>query len=157
MQSLLFESFNSNWSNFAEWTNDVKVFFQAENIAKTISKEEILVQEQLTPATKWHTLMILRRHLDHALQIRYLHTKDPAELWAKLQTRFDHQQMLYMPQTRSDWTNLRVLNFPNFSAFDKELHQITSQLWMCGYVITNDELIEKTLLKFSPATAIFSQ
>jgi hypothetical protein len=111
VQSLLFEPLNSNGSNFAEWTYDVKVFLQAENIAKAISKDEIPADEQLPPATKWHTLMILRRHLDHALRIQYLHIEDPTELWVELQAQFDHQQMLYLPQARSDWTNLCVLDF----------------------------------------------
>jgi hypothetical protein len=80
--------------------------------------------------------MILRRHLDHALQIQYLHINDPADLWIELHARFDHQQALYLPQARSDWTNLRVLDFPNFAAYDEEMHRIISQLRMGGQVIT---------------------
>ena len=37
MQSLLFEPLNASGSNFTEWTNDVKVFLQAENIAQAIN------------------------------------------------------------------------------------------------------------------------
>ena len=157
MQSLLFEPLNASGSNFTEWINDVKVFLQAENIAQAISKDEIPEEAQLPASTKWHTLMVLRRHLDHTLRIQYLHIENPAELWAKLQARFDHQQPLYLPQARSDWTNLRVLDFPNFSAYDEELHRILSQLRMCGQVISESELIEKTFSTFSPATAILSQ
>lgn len=101
--------------------------------------------------------MILRGHLGHALRIHYLYLEDPAKLWAQLHAHFDHEQMLCLPQARSDWTNLRVLNIPNFSAYDEELHRIMSQLRMCGQIITESKLIEKFLSTFPHATTILSQ
>jgi hypothetical protein len=157
-QSLLFEPLTSTGTNFAEWTNDAMILLQSENIARAVSTDPIPETEQpLPPTAKWHTLMILRRHLDHALRIQYLHINDPADLWTELKARFDHQQALYLPQAISDWTNLRVLDFPNFAAYDEEMHRIISQLRMGGQEITEAEMIEKTLSTFPPATAILSQ
>jgi hypothetical protein len=45
IQSLLFEPLNFTGTNFAEWTNDAMILLQAENIAKTISKDVILDAE----------------------------------------------------------------------------------------------------------------
>ena len=82
MQSLFFEPLNASGSNFSEWTNNVKVFLQAERIAQVINKGPVPKEEQLPESTKWHTLMVFRRHMDHTLRIQYLHIEDPAELWA---------------------------------------------------------------------------
>lgn len=101
--------------------------------------------------------MILRRHLDHDLRLQYIQVSDPAKLWDQLKAQFDHQQTLFLPQARSNWINLRVLDFPDFVSFNSELHRITAQLRLCGETITEAELIEKTLSTFPPATAILSQ
>lgn len=56
-----------------------------------------------------------------------------------------------------EWSNLRVLDFPDLQSFNTELHRITSQLRLCGEIVTDAELIDKTLSTFPPATAILSQ
>ena len=164
MHALMFAPLSSDGSNFLEWVNDAKVLLSAEDLAKTLTSPPPSTSTTPTddtppipPAAKWHTLMILRRHLDHALRLQYLQIEDPAELWAELHARFDHEQTLFLPQARADWTNIRVLDFPDFAAFNSELHRITAQLRLCGQVITDEELIEKTLSTFPPATAILSQ
>ena len=50
-----------------------------------------------------------------------------------------------MPQARADWANLRVMDFPNFTAYDEELHRITSKLRTCGEPVSHADMIEKTL------------
>jgi hypothetical protein len=57
-------------------------------------------------------MLILRCHLDHSLRLHYMQLEDPAELCAQLHSRFNHQQTLFLPQARTDWINLRVLDFP---------------------------------------------
>ena len=53
--------------------------------------------------------------------------------------------------------NLRVMDFPSMQDFNSELHRISAQLRMCGQHVNDDELIEKTLSTFAPATAILAQ
>lgn len=156
MQSLLFEPLNATGSNFSEWTNNVKVFLHAERITQVINKNPRPEEEPLPESTKWHTLMVFRRHMDRTLRLQYLHIEDPAELWAELHARYDHHQLMSLPQTRAGWSDLRVMDFPNFTAYDMELHRIISQLWLSGQEITDSELIEKTLSISPPAMAIIS-
>jgi hypothetical protein len=82
---------------------------------------------------------------------------DLADLWAQLHARFHHQQTLFLPQTRADWINLRVLDFPDFVTFNSKLHRIVEQLRLYGETVTDAELIEKTLSTFPQATTILSQ
>ena len=95
--------------------------------------------------------------MDHALRLQYLEVDDPADLWIQLQARFDHQQTFFLPQARTDWANLRILDFPDFATFNSELHRIVTQLRLCGQRVIEAEMVEKTLSTFPPATAILSQ
>ena len=83
--------------------------------------------------------------------------EDPADLWAQLHARFHHQQVLFLLQARTDWINLRVLDFPDFVTYNSEIHRIVSQLRLCGQEITDADLIEKTLSTFPHANAMMSQ
>ena len=82
---------------------------------------------------------------------------DPAKLWSLLQAQFKHEETIFLSQARSDWLSLRVLDFPNFLAFNAELHRIVAQLKLCGDQISEADLIDKTLSTFPPACAILAQ
>ena len=89
--------------------------------------------------------------------MQYLEMNDPAELWAQLNERFNHQHTLFLPQAHSDWINLRVQDFPNFVSFNSEMHRIVALLRLCGQEINDAAMIEKTTSTFPPATLILSQ
>lgn len=161
IQSLLFIGLNSDGSNFLEWVNDAKIILSADDLARAFIPIQATTsadhEAQVPTVCKWQALLLLRRHLDHSLRLQYLQIEDPAELWAQLHACFNHQQTLFLPQARSEWINLRVLDFPDFASFNNELQRITAQLRLCDKTVTEAELIEKTLSTFPPATAILSQ
>jgi hypothetical protein len=163
LQALMFPPLSVDGTNFLEWINDAKTVLSAENLARTLITPVASTSAPPNPADnipevcKWQALLLLRRHLDQALRLQYLEVDDPADLWAQLHARFHHQQTLFLPQARTDWINLRVLDFPDFVTFNSELHRIVAQLRLCGETVTDAELIEKTLSTFPPATAILSQ
>jgi hypothetical protein len=49
------------------------------------------------------------------------------------------------------------MDFSNFLAFNSELHCIVAQLRLCGVIINDTEMIDKTLSTFPPACAILAQ
>ena len=172
LQNLLFSPLHADGSNFLEWINDARTVLCAEDLAKTLihppspslpntstdEADEIpAVPAEVPAVSKWQALALLRRHMDQDLRLQYLQIDDPADLWDMLQTRFDHQQTLFLPQARTDWANLRVLDFLDFATFNSELHRIVAQLRLCGQRVTEAEMVEKTLSTFPPATAILSQ
>jgi hypothetical protein len=145
-------------TNFLEWVNDARKHLNADDLARAVSTEATTSTEApLPPAAKWQALLLLTRHLDQPLRLQYMQVEDPAELWSLLHARFNHQQTLFLPQARTDWINLRVMDFTDFATFNSELHRISAQLRLCGETLTDAELIEKTLSTFPPATAILSQ
>jgi hypothetical protein len=162
LQALMFPPLSVDGSNFLEWINDAKTVLSAENLARTLitpvaSTSTANHADNIPEVCKWQALLLLRRHLDQALRLQYLEVDDPADLWVQLHARFHHQQTFFLPQARTDWLNLRVLDFPDFVSFNSELHRIVAQLRLCGETVTENELIEKTLSTFPLATAILSQ
>lgn len=156
MQALRFAPLNSDGSNYLEWVTDAKIVLSADDLASTLSNQATTSTDpaqQIPAAARWQALILLRRHLDHALRFQYLHVDDPAQLLAQLHCRFIPQ---VLDQAWIDWINLRVFNFPDIAAFNSELLRITSQLRLCGQTFTDADLIEKTLSTFPPAHAILA-
>ena len=83
--------------------------------------------------------------------------EDPSDLWRQLHARFHHEKSIFLPQARSDWLSLRVLDFADLNSFNAELHRIVAQLRLCGKEVTEEQLIDKTLSTFPPASSILAQ
>jgi hypothetical protein len=144
-----------------EWVNDTKTVLSVDDLARTLTHPQASTSEdpapQIPTVCKWQALLLLQQHLDHSLRLQYPQVDDLADLWTQLHSRFQHQQNLFLPQARTNWINLRVLDFPDFASFNSELHRITAQLRLCDQTVTKAKLIKKTLSTFPPATAILSQ
>ena len=153
-QTLMFDALEADGRNFLEWHDDISTYLCAEELDGALTHE---TAEGLAKPKNWQALLVIRRHMDASLRQQYIQVREPAELWSQLKARFKHEETLFLPQARNDWYNLRVLDFPNFQAFNAELHRVSAQLRLCGDKITDAELIDKTLSTFPPATAILSQ
>jgi hypothetical protein len=127
-QALMFPPLSSNGTNFLEWINDAKTVLSAEDLARTLiipvasTFDAPTTANNILAVCKWQALLLLRRHLDHALRLQYIKVDDRADLWAQLHARFNHQQTLFLLQARTDWINLRVLDFPDYVSFNSELY-----------------------------------
>ena len=154
LQPLMFNELTPEGLNFLDWANDAKVVLAVEELDPYLHHS---TSEGLPTAAKWHTLLILRRHLDTALRHQYVQVNDPADLWEQLHARFHHEQNTILPQARNDWMNLRVLDFPNFLSFNSEFFRIATQLRLSGEPLTEDQLIEKTLSTFPSASLVLAQ
>ena len=132
---------------------DAKTFLVAEELDDTIQP----TAQGLPASVLAKALQALRRHLDTSLRREYIQVEHPAELWAQLQARFLHEKTIFLPQARHEWMSLRVMDFPDISSFNSELHRIVAQLSLCGEVISDVELITKTLSTFPVAAAVLAQ
>lgn len=73
----MFEPLNSDGSNFLEWLNDAKHYLAAKELDIFL---ETNPAEEVSDVCKFQALVILRRHLDHALRLRYIQVSDPERL-----------------------------------------------------------------------------
>ena len=152
--ALMFDALVADGSNFLEWHNDICTYLCAEELDGALHQA---TAETMQVSWRNKALLLIRRHMDSSLRQQYIQIQDPAELWAQLQARFEHNQQLLLPQARNEWMNLRVLDFPTLQDFNAELHRLSAQLRLCGERVTDTELIDKTLSTFPPATAILAQ
>jgi hypothetical protein len=83
-----------------------------------------------------------------------LEVRDPLVSWTKLQERFDKQKAVLLPQARRDWAQLRFLDYKTVEAYNTAIHRIVAQLRFCGQVVTELEMIEKTLETFHPSNMV---
>ena len=153
-QFFFFDPLELDGSNYFGSNINMRAFLRAKELDATIA---LAHEGEIPTSHKWHTLLILRRHLDSSLQQQYIQVKDPTELWVALEARFKHKETIFLPQARSDWINLRVTDFPNFFAFNSELHRLIVQLRLCGDTINDTDMIDKTLSTFPPACPILAQ
>ena len=74
-----------------------------------------------------------------------------------MEVHFLHEKKIYLPQARSDWIQLGMMDFPNLMTFNAKLHQITALLGLCRETIEEHELINKILTTFPLTFALFAQ
>ncbi|GAV80227.1 UBN2 domain-containing protein, partial [Cephalotus follicularis] len=102
-------------------------------------------------------LIFLRRHIDDGLKYEYLTVENPFELWQNLNDRFEHLKAVVLPNALNDWSQLRFQDFKTVSEYNFMLFKIVSQLKMCGEVITEDMLLEKTYRTFHASNMLLHQ
>ena len=146
IQSLLFEALDADRINYLEWSNDAKAYLAAEDLDGTVKEETTATT---TAASKWKALLMMRRHLDYSLKKQYLQIDTPHDVWRQLKKRFLHEKTIYLPQARSDWLQLHIMDFLDFMTFNAEIHRIIAELCLCGETIEEKELIDKTLSTFA--------
>ena len=156
IQAILFPALKGDGGNYLEWSVDTRAHLCAEELDDAL-KKPVANAPSLPESTKWKALLVLRRHLDSSLRRQYIQVEDPADLWRQLHARFHHEKSIFLPHARNDWLSLRVLDFADLTSFNAELHCIVAQLCLCGEEVTEEQLIDKTLSIFPPASSILAQ
>jgi hypothetical protein len=50
-----------------------------------------------------------------------------------------------LPRAQQEWPTLYFLDFKTMEAYNTAIHRIVAQLRFCGQIVTDLEMIEKTL------------
>ncbi|XP_013607764.1 PREDICTED: uncharacterized protein LOC106314444 [Brassica oleracea var. oleracea] len=79
------------------------------------------------------------------------------ELWDALQHRYDHQKMVLLPKASNDKKNLRFLDYKSVDEYNSVLFKTVSMLRLCGEIVTEEELLEKTFSTFHSSNIILQQ
>ncbi|XP_051130229.1 uncharacterized protein LOC127250845 [Andrographis paniculata] len=116
----------------------------------------IASENTTTSQDRAKAIIFIRHHLDIPLQSEYLTVKDPLDLWNELRERFGHLKYT-LPKARHDWLNLRLQDFKTVIEYNSAIHQITSQLKLCGENITENDKLEKTLSTFHSSNVVLQQ
>ena len=101
--------------NYLAWTLDIKAHLEAKGLIETITAESS------TPKENAQALVFIRHHLESALKAQYLHLNSPKQIWKDLNSRFDHQKLIFLPKARQEWANIRVQDFKTIASYNSEL------------------------------------
>ena len=139
-------------ANYLSWSQNTEIVLNMKGLG------DIIIDDRHGDLqTKSTTLYIIRHHLHAELQLEYLNEFNPRSLWDKLKSCFEHLRLISLPQARTDWINLRVLDHPSIAQYNGALFKITAQLAACGHPISDADQIEKTLSTFPTSSMQLAQ
>ncbi|KAJ1280009.1 hypothetical protein BS78_04G199500 [Paspalum vaginatum] len=143
-------------SNYLTWADDRQMHLDAMQPSNAIVRTGANV-----PGLPLHerakAKILLRRHIHDNLKMEYLEVKEPLDLWTKLKERFAPQKDKLLPKAQNAWANLRFLDFKSVVAYNTAIHCIVAQLRFCGQIVTDIEMIRKTLETFHPTNMVRQQ
>ncbi|CAO2141173.1 unnamed protein product [Urochloa humidicola] len=151
-----FKVLELNGKNYQTWALDCEFHLEAMQLTSTLARPAAGV-----PAAPLHerakACIFLRHHIHPDLKREYLEVKDPQVLWTKLKERFGKQKAVLLPLARRDWAQLRFVDFKTVEAYNTAIHRIVAQLRFCDQIVTELEMIEKTLETFHPTNMVPQQ
>ncbi|XP_048605506.1 uncharacterized protein LOC125583021 [Brassica napus] len=107
----------------------------------------IIQGDYATRSEKLRAITIMRHHLTEDLRNQYLNIENPRDLWTKLKSRYT---MVLLPKVRHEWMSLRFQDFESVDEYHFALSKIVYKLTLCGEVVTEEDLLEKTFLTADP-------
>ncbi|XP_016471858.1 uncharacterized protein LOC107793924 [Nicotiana tabacum] len=152
LPKLEFVTLDISGKNYLSWVLDAEIYFAAKAIENTI-----IQGNKTSDQDKAKAMIFLCHHLDEGLKTEYLILKDPFELWSSLKERYDHLKATILPRARYEWIHLRLQNFKTVSEYNSVVFMITSQLKLCGEIVNDEDLLEKTLSTFHASKVVLQQ
>jgi hypothetical protein len=89
--------------NYPTWAMDVKISLAIHGVYEAIHPPTERIVPLLEPF-KYNALYIIRNHLHIDLKSEYVMEEEPNVLWAALQTRYEQQKVVILPEPNHDWT-----------------------------------------------------
>jgi hypothetical protein len=80
--------------------------------------------------------------------------EEPNVLWDALQTRYEHQKIVILPEANHDWTILRLQDFKSIGEYNHVVHKIYARLWFCKKEPFKANKVETTLQTMLPLDRI---
>jgi hypothetical protein len=63
---------------------------------------------QLLDSYKYNALYIIRNHIHPNMKLEYVIEEEPSTHWTTIQTRYEQQKVVILPQANHDRTHLRL-------------------------------------------------
>ena len=133
---------NLSGDNYLEWAMNTSVVLKSRGLGRSI-----IQGDYATKSEKLRAIIIMRYHLTEDLRNQYLNIENPRDLWTKLKSRYT---MVLLPKVRHEWMSLRFQDFESVDEYHFALSKIVYKLRLCGEVVTEEDLLEKTFLTTDP-------
>ncbi|XP_059669642.1 uncharacterized protein LOC132314881 [Cornus florida] len=138
--------------NYLSWILDAQIHLDAMGLGNTIKEEN-----DASLQDKAKAMIFLRRHISEELKTEYVTERDPLSLWKNLKERYDYQKTIILLKARDDWQQLRLQDFKTVAEYNSALFKISSTLKLCGDIITDELMLEKTFTTFHASNVSLQQ
>ena len=152
LTKLDFAALNLSGNNYLPWVLDMKIHLDAMGLGDTIVEGN-----SASAHDRANAIVIIRHHIQEELKNEYLTVKDPLVLWTNLKERYDQQRLMVLPKAQYDWMHLRFQDFKSVSDYNSTMFKIVLGLKLCGDEISEDTMIEKTLITFHATHLLLQQ
>ncbi|XP_068309614.1 uncharacterized protein [Pyrus communis] len=152
LEKLEFAALDITRKNYLTWVLDTKMHLEAGNLGDNIREDNSSSSQDRAKA-----MIFICRHLDEALKSEYLTVEDPLALWNALRNRYNHQTTVILLRARYEWTHLRIQDFKSMAEYNSALFRIISQMKLCGDIITEEHMLEKTISTFHASNVLLQQ
>jgi hypothetical protein len=109
---------------------NVKISLALHGVYEAILPPEERTAPLLDPF-KYNALYIIRNHLHIDLKSEYLMEEELNVLWAALQTCYEQQNSVILPEANHDWIMLRLQDFKSIGEYNHVVHKICVRLRFC--------------------------
>jgi hypothetical protein len=130
--------------NYPTWVMNAKISLALRGMYEAI----VLLAErtaQLLGSYKYNTLYIIRNHIHPDLKSEYMMKEEPSTFWAALQTRYEQQKDVILPEANHDQTLLRLQDYKSIKDYNHDVLKICVKLQFCEKEPSELDKIEKTL------------
>ncbi|XP_009630496.1 uncharacterized protein [Nicotiana tomentosiformis] len=152
LSKLEFMALDISWNNYLTWVLDAEIHLDARGLGDIIKEEN-----EVSSHDKAKAMIFLRHHLDEGLKSEYLTLKDPFQLWTSLKERYDHLKATLLPRTRREWMHLRLQDYKTISEYNSAVYRIIFELKLCGKLMNDEDMLEKTLSTFRASNMVLYQ
>jgi hypothetical protein len=148
-----FEELALDGHNYPTWAMYVKISLALHGVYEAILPPKERIVPLLDPL-KYNVLYIIRNHLHIDLKSEYMMEEESNVLWASLQTRYEQQIVVILPEANHDWTMLRLQDFKSIGEYNHVVHKICAKLRFCEKEPFEADKIEKTFQTMLPSDKI---
>jgi hypothetical protein len=139
--------------NYHTWAMDVKISLALRGVYEAILRPEERIVQLLNPF-KYNALYIIRNHLYVDLKSEYVMEEESHVLYAALQTRYEQQKAMILPEANHDWTMLRLQDFKSIGECNHVVRKICARLHFCEKEPSKADKIENTFQIMLPSDRI---
>ena len=138
-----YTALNFSGDNWLEWAMNTSVVLKSRGLGQCITQGDYATESE-----KYRDICIMRHHLTEELRNQYIHIENPHDLWTELKSRYT---MVLLPKVRHEWMSLRFQDFESVDDYHLALSKVVYKLRLCGEVVTEEDLLEKTFLTADPS------
>jgi hypothetical protein len=102
-----FEEFVLDVHNYPTWSMYIKISLALREMYEAIVPPAERIVPLLKPY-KYNVLYIIRNYIHPDLKLEYVMEEELSTLWAALQTHYEQQKVMILPEVNHDWTMLRL-------------------------------------------------